>query len=129
MFTPNQNKEIGWFPVTKTQGCAETLLADVLPTELEVLNWHGDTFDTPQGAIPIARSTACENQGFMWSERVVALQFHLETTPQGLKALIDHCGEELVEGPFIQKPEALLADDKRFDKINQVMQGLLDRLI
>jgi len=125
----NQNKEIGWFPVVKTERFSETTLSDVLPEGLEVLHWHGDTFDLPQGAIPIARSTACENQGFVWHERVVALQFHLETTPQGLKALVDNCGNELVDGPYIQKAEDLLREGKRFENINQIMQNLLDRLI
>ena len=125
----NAHKEIGWFPVIKTGRCAETLLANVLPAELEVLHWHGDTFDMPKQARRIARSPACENQGFVWHARVVALQFHLETTPEGLKALIDHCGDELVDGRYIQKAKDLLSNNKRFDNINQVMQKLLDRLI
>jgi len=124
----NAHKEIGWFPVMKTERCAETLLANILPAEVEVLHWHGDTFDMPQGAVRIARSIACENQGFVWNERVVALQFHLETTAKGLKALIANCGDELVDGPYIQDAEALLSGDERFDNINQVMQGLLNRL-
>jgi GMP synthase (glutamine-hydrolysing) len=115
--------------VIKTGRCAETLLANVLPAELEVLHWHGDTFDMPKQALRIARSPACENQGFVWHDRVVALQFHLETTPEGLKALIDHCGDELVDGRYIQKAKDLWSNNKRFDNINQVMQKLLDRLI
>ena len=125
----NAHKEIGWFPVIKTGRCAETLLANVLPAELEVLHWHGDTFDMPKQARRIARSAASENQGFVWHARVVALQFHLETTPEGLKALIDHCGDELVDGRYIQKAKDLWSNNKRFDNINQVMQKLLDRLI
>jgi GMP synthase (glutamine-hydrolysing) len=125
----NAHKEIGWFPVIKTGRCAETLLANVLPAELEVLHWHGDTFDMPKQARRIARSAASENQGFVWHDRVVALQFHLETTPKGLKALIDHCGDELVDGRYIQKAKDLLSNNKRFDNINQVMQKLLDRLV
>ena len=122
------HREIGWFPVKKSPRVAETILADVLPVEAEVLHWHGDTFDVPRGALPLGHSAACRNQGFVFSERVVALQFHLETTPQGLQALIDHCGNEIVDGPFIQSPEALLSDAQRFETINRLMARLLDRL-
>jgi GMP synthase (glutamine-hydrolysing) len=124
----NAHKEIGWFPIEKSDSCADTFIDSVLPDTLTALHWHGDTFDPPADAIPIARSAACANQGFVWDSHVVALQFHLETTPQGLKALVDNCGSELVDGPYIQNAEALLAEISRFERINDIMHGLLDGL-
>jgi GMP synthase-like glutamine amidotransferase len=125
---PNKYKEIGWFPIQKTHDTAETRLADFLPKKIDAFHWHGDTFDIPSGAIHIARSSACENQGFIYDDHVVALQFHLETMEQSAKALIDNCKDDIMEGPFIQSPAEILDDKRRFEKINFLMHELLNHL-
>ena len=125
---PNKYKEIGWFPIQKTHETAESRLADFLPKEINAFHWHGDTFDIPTGAIHVAKSAACENQGFIYDDHVVALQFHLETMEQGAKALIANCEDDIIEGPFVQSSTAIFADKKRFEKINFVMSELLNHL-
>jgi GMP synthase-like glutamine amidotransferase len=45
------------------------------------LLWHGDTFDLPVGAVRLASSDLFPNQAFRYSNRVYALQFHIEVTP------------------------------------------------
>jgi len=99
---PNKYKEIGWFPIQKTHETTETQLANFLPMEIDAFHWHGDTFDIPTGAIHIAKSEACENQGFTYDDHVVALQFHLETMEQSAKDLTYNCQDDITEGPFIQ---------------------------
>ena len=125
---PNKHKEIGWFPIDKTDDSDSTRLADFLPDKIDVFHWHGDTFNTPPGATNLAKSRACENQGFIYDDHVVGLQFHLETTLESAKALIGHCGEEIVEGPYIQSSSEIFADEQRFEKINRTMEDLLDHL-
>jgi GMP synthase (glutamine-hydrolysing) len=125
---PNKHKEIGWFPIQKTRETAQTRLADFLPAQIDAFHWHGDTFDIPEGAIHIAKSKACENQGFIYDDHVVALQFHLETTEQSAKGLIDNCQDDIKEGPFIQSSVEILSDKKRFVRINLLMSKLLDHL-
>lgn len=124
----NAHKEIGWFPVRKTKAAARSRVFEALPEELEAFHWHGDTFAIPPGAVHVARSAACENQAFICDERIVGLQFHLETTPESARLLAQHCADELVVGPFIQSAEAMLSDKRRFDRINETMWKLLDRL-
>lgn len=124
----NAHKEIGWFPVRKTEAAARSRVCDLLPAELEAFHWHGDTFALPPGAVHVARSAACENQAFIYDERVIGLQFHLETTPESARLLAQHCADELVTGPFIQTAGAMLADPRRFARINEAMWKLLDRL-
>ncbi|MBI5686569.1 MAG: type 1 glutamine amidotransferase [Verrucomicrobia bacterium] len=126
--TRNAHKEIGWFPVRKTAAAARSRVGEALPEELEVFHWHGDTFAIPPGALHAARSAACESQAFIYDERVVGLQFHLETTPESARLLAAHCADELVGGPFIQTAGAMLADERRFGRINEAMWKLLDRL-
>ena len=125
---PNNYKEIGWFPIQKTRETVQTRLADFMPEEIDAFHWHGDTFEIPKGAIHVAKSKACENQGFIYDDHVVALQFHLETMEQSAKELIDNCQDDITEGPFIQSPAAILADKKRFEKINVLMNELLNHL-
>lgn len=124
----NVHQEIGWFPIETSWLAAESRLFSVVPSELEVFHWHGDTFDLPMGATHLARSAACANQAFSYGNHVLGLQFHLETTRQSAELLIQHCGEELVNGPYIQSAEIMLADPLRFQLINQVMADLLDQL-
>jgi len=125
---PNGYKEIGWFPVQKTGESSGSAVAPLIPDGIEVFHWHGDTFDMPDGAVHLLRSEACENQAFIYNEYVLGFQFHLETTPGSLQALIENCGNEIIDGPYIQKPDFMLADKNRFSQINRRMIGLLEGL-
>jgi len=125
---PNAVKEIGWFPITKTIPENAHKIAAVLPVNMEVFHWHGDTFDLPEGALQLFRSEACENQAFAYGENIIALQFHLETTPASLDALINNCSEELVEAPYIQSAKEMRKGTSRFQTINRNMDILLTHL-
>jgi GMP synthase (glutamine-hydrolysing) len=124
----NAEKEIGWFPIQLTHNAANSTLFADLPITQDVFHWHGDTFDLPTGAVHIARSEACKNQAFVLDERVVGLQFHLETTKQSAQGLIQNCHNELIPARFIQTAEEMLADEQRFTQINKTMEQVLDRL-
>lgn len=124
----NPVKEIGWFPIQRTPQATGKAIGRALPETIDVFHWHGDTFDLPAGAVHLARSEACTNQAFVHGERVVGLQFHLETTPAGVQQLIAHGATELVDAPFIQRPEAMLENEPRFTAINEVLVRLLDQL-
>ncbi|MDP3939245.1 MAG: type 1 glutamine amidotransferase [Deltaproteobacteria bacterium] len=125
---PNAQKEIGWFPIEMTEASRHDPLFREFPGRFEAFHWHGDTFDLPEGAVRIARSEACENQGFVYRDRVIGLQFHLETTPAGAGQLIDACGDDLRPGPFVQDAAAILADRQRFRTVNGLMRALLEGL-
>ena len=71
-------KEIGWYDVSPTEaGRRDPLFAHFDETE-RIFQWHGDTFDIPEGAVHLASSPACPNQAFRYGDNVYALQFHLE---------------------------------------------------
>ena len=123
--TRNRYREIGWFPLNSVH----PTLAGIIPAGSPVMHWHGDTFALPSGAELLASSEACRHQGFIFQGRVIALQFHLETTPATLASLINHGGDELLPAsPYIQTPEEMLTDPSRFQAINQMMEALLNRL-
>jgi len=122
-----KSKEIGWFPIQIT--AAGRTLFTTLPADLTVFHWHGDTFEMPAGAIHIATSAACPNQAFLFDNHVLGLQFHLEATPASVQALVENCGDELVEGPFIQTAGEILGQTDMFTVIHRVMGDLLEHFV
>jgi GMP synthase-like glutamine amidotransferase len=125
---PGKEKEIGWYPVTLSEEFAASDLGQCLPDTMEVFHWHGETFSLPDGTMHIASSAACENQGFIFNDRVIALQFHLETTHISAESIIGNSRDELVDAPYIQGEEQMLGDESRFAEINRQMQVLLGYL-
>ena len=124
----NPHREIGWFPIHGSNRAKKTVWGTVFPSDLEVFHWHGDTFDIPAGCMPLASSQACQNQGFVAEDRIVALQFHLETTPASATALIKHCGREMDGSMYVQTPSEILSAPSKFQTINRVMEVLLDTI-
>ena len=116
-------KEIGWFPIRRSAEAPE-----LLPEELTVFHWHGDTFEIPAGATRLASSEACANQGFIYNDRVVGLQFHLETTPASMEALVENCGIELIDAPGIQPADQMRGGLSNLKGIHAAMRHVLDTL-
>ncbi len=124
----NQYKEIGWFDIKRTPAAGNTILSTALPDHMEVFHWHGDTFEIPQGAVLLASSDACKNQAFIMHDRIVGLQFHLETTMQSARALIENCRDELDSSPYVQDESTMLSNTDRFVTINEAMRLVLEAL-
>lgn len=124
----NSHREIGWLPVTLIPEAKNTAVFNDLPEKFTAFHWHGDTFDIPSGAVRTAESEACPNQAFEYDNRVIGLQFHLESSDNSIAALIQNCGDEIVEGSYIQTPEEITAGFKHIEKLNRLMESLLNRL-
>jgi GMP synthase-like glutamine amidotransferase len=125
----NPVKEIGWFPVRLTRQGRRLPLLSFLPDEFIVFQWHGDTFsELPPGALPLAQSEACANQGFAYNDRVFAFQFHWENTRKTISDFIAAGADELVPGGYVQGPEELLAHPRYIRQNNIWMREFLSRL-
>lgn len=124
----NDHKEIGWFSINRSPEADTTIIATAIPQQAEVFHWHGDTFNVPVGAKSLASSNACQNQGFIFDDRVVGLQFHLETTPELIQELINNSRHELDCSSYVQSEEEMLANPQRFARINQIMAAILETL-
>ena len=78
---PGPEPEVGLLPVSMTgEARSDPVFADA-PHELLTLQWHGDTFDLPEGAVRLAGSHAYPNQAFRF-ERAYGVQFHLEVSAE-----------------------------------------------
>ncbi len=77
---PGPKPEVGILPVFLTDEAANDPVFAELPSELLTLQWHGDTFTLPDGAVLLASSPAYPNQAFRWGEHAYGVQFHLEVS-------------------------------------------------
>jgi len=124
----NRQKEIGWFPIQLTEAAKTVPLFASWRKTFNAFHWHGDTFQLPSGAVHIASSKGCENQAYVYGERVIGLQFHLESTHTSVADLLENCRDEVVEDTYIQKPEEILGTAPNYRTINTAMVNMLDQL-
>ncbi|MDX9789024.1 MAG: gamma-glutamyl-gamma-aminobutyrate hydrolase family protein [Desulfobacterales bacterium] len=125
---PNTVKEIGWFPIQGVSITKEMIFR--FPLSLKVFHWHGETFDLPPGATLLASSEGCRNQAFQIGNKVIGLQFHLETTPESTKDIVFNCRHEIIASQFVQAEEDILsAKSEDYTLINQQMAEILTFLL
>jgi GMP synthase-like glutamine amidotransferase len=124
---PNAEKEIGWFPIRKNPAANHKILKLFNEETLPAFHWHGDTFDLPEGAIPLFSSEATLNQAFVWKERVFALQFHWEVKPENVRLLLENAATDLTDGgTFVQNAKEMIADNELFAQSRNNLFRFLD---
>jgi GMP synthase-like glutamine amidotransferase len=124
----NPEKEIGWFDIEFSQYAQSSELFRNMGSSLKVFHWHGDTFDLPENAVHLASSSVCKNQAYLLKDKVLALQFHLEPTPDSLQKMIDHGREELKPAKYIQSEKELTENKLLFESNRVILFTLLTRL-
>jgi GMP synthase-like glutamine amidotransferase len=78
--------EFGVVPLAHTEHAArDPLLAGTL-SPVPAMQWHEDTFDLPDGAVPLLRGEACRNQAFRVAEVVYGFQCHFEADRRDMVA-------------------------------------------
>lgn len=131
--TKNAHREIGWHAVQAAPDAAKSRVFSALPKEYEAFHWHGDTFSIPPGALWTAQSEACAHQAFSArGDRVVGLQFHLETNAASMADLAKHCADEITvdpaKWPYVQSAEAMLRRPERLAPLRGLLHRLLDNM-
>ena len=92
----NHTKEIGNFEIQLTAGGVEDPVFKGFEQMFPALEWHGDTFEIPEGALQLVESELCANQAFRF-KNAYGLQFHLEATPEMLAEWVKVYEDELTE--------------------------------
>lgn len=84
--------EVGWLPIQMADSdAARTWLGEA--NEAMVYQWHYDSFvELPSGAETLASSAACAHQAFAIGPHL-AMQFHIEITPEKIATWLAAPGE------------------------------------
>ncbi len=122
---PNDQREVGFWPIRKITDALP------LPDELNVLHWHGDTFDLPPDARLFASSEGCRNQMFLAADGLaLGLQCHIETTPEMVE---DFCTEDAAylipppgQGRWMQSAAAMRAESAAYPTMRNALFAMLD---
>jgi len=126
---PHIQKEIGWWPVKRTNSGKTNPVLENLPDEFITFHWHGDTFDLPDGAVHLLQSDACPHQAYLYKNQVMGLQFHMEATPELIKAMADNGRSELVPGTWIQSEKEITDNQQHYAANNQHIAMLLSAFV
>jgi GMP synthase-like glutamine amidotransferase len=124
--------EVGVLPVTLTdEGRSDPVFAG-LPAEFLTLQWHGDTFDVPEGGVLLASSPAFPNQAFRVGRTAYGVQFHVEVTEQmarewaGVPAYAEYADRVLGAGGI----DRLMADfDAARERMLDVGRRMFERWV
>jgi GMP synthase (glutamine-hydrolysing) len=79
--------ELGAQLIAKRSAASDDPLFAPLPITPDVLQWHYDEVSTlPMGAIQLASAPGCDQQAFRLGRLAWGIQFHIETTPEIVRA-------------------------------------------
>lgn len=107
--------EVGLLEVELTAAGRDDPLFAGIDDPLLSLQWHGDTFDLPDGGVHLARSEQVANQAFRAGERAYGVQFHLEVTAEMARqwAAVPAYRDSLAATLGRERGAAFLADVER----------------
>ena len=86
---PNRAKEIGFHDVRFMPAAENDSIWAGCTATFQPVQWHGDTFSLPPGAVLLASSDLTENQLFRLDDASYGLQFHLEIDEPVLTEMVE----------------------------------------
>lgn len=123
------DKEIGWFDIKPYKGNVKHLLSGCFDGIYKVFHWHGDTFDLPEEAVGLASSEACKNQGFMYKEQVLGLQFHIEMTQEAVAGIVKNAHSELDGSKYVQSQEVIESSNDYYGANKKLLYEIFDEFL
>ena len=116
-----QSNEIGYRSVEPTVEGASSPVRHI--AGVPMMQWHGDTFELPEGVTRLAGSPEYRNEAFGIDNWALAVQFHPEVTPAMHEQWIANSTDELAAEGI--DAEALRADNERYNASMQQASRLL----
>jgi GMP synthase-like glutamine amidotransferase len=121
--------EIGWFPVEIPKDAMKSPILSQTHRKITGFHWHHDTFDLPDGSIRFGSTKACLNQGFIYEDHVIGIQFHPECRQEEVRMLIEQSRYECIGGMYVQSPDAILATQNHFTSMHAFLNQILDNIL
>lgn len=126
---PNHQKEIGWFDISKTEEGKRDKMLETIAETMRIFHWHGDTYNLPANSRHLFYSANCKHQAFMYTGKVLGLQFHPEINQSLISGLLEAGKDELsTKTAGIQSAEEIMASSSWSNEANQLMHTFLDYL-
>jgi len=103
---PGAEKEVGWSDLESdyqigTDSLMDSLMKDTETGEylqkIKVFQWHGETFNLPEGGVRLFKSEVYPNQAFRYGENAYALQFHIEVNEDMIYQWLRHDAVDMVQ--------------------------------
>lgn len=126
----NEVQELGWWPVyaVPVDQTAYSFAVFDFPQQIDILSWHGETFELPEGAVLLAGNSACARQAYQYKHNVIGFQCHPESTPHALTLYLED-KDEITEytGPYVQTAQRLRQTlPAQFDPANQLLNRAIE---
>ncbi|MEM9217008.1 MAG: gamma-glutamyl-gamma-aminobutyrate hydrolase family protein [Cyanobacteria bacterium P01_F01_bin.150] len=93
---PHSTPEIGFTPVTVADVTAQEPWLTNCSADLQMMQWHFDTFELPAPATLLMANETCRHQAFRIGSKIYGFQFHLEVTAEII------AGWQAMESAWIQ---------------------------
>jgi GMP synthase (glutamine-hydrolysing) len=101
---------IGFYEIQFTEAGKRDPLFKGLPGYQQVIHWHEDAFDLPEGAVLLASNPDTPNQTFRCGHSAYGTQFHIELTPAMLDVWLNYYRQEIVKALGEDTAEKFAAD-------------------
>lgn len=106
---PHKVPELGFCPVGLVESSSKSFVEPWIkscPPNLNLMQWHFDTFDLPEGATLLMTNDVCQNQAFRIGRKIYGFQFHFEVTPEIVSSWL-HIKNAWIEANYPQLDQQL----------------------
>ena len=125
-----KESEIGWYPVFSTEKQIESPILKGFPSQWMTFHWHEDQFETPAGCQNLFFSEACQEQAFIYNQKVVGLQFHPEMDRPGVQNLLWRLSKPLdSQQRWVQSSDEINQGFLHSCKNEALLHQIIDRLL
>ncbi len=111
-----RKKEIGWSTVEINSTGLVDLFKGINTREIQVFQWHGDTYDLPSNAAIMA-SSELYTQAFRFGS-AIGIQFHLEITDEMIQRWAKEYAKEL-EREWVEPKDLLVQKDHELRELRE----------
>lgn len=125
----NPEQELGWTTVKQSPSVSSDYFQ--VPSEIQVMQWHSETFEIPKGAVRLAENKVCTNQVYQIGHNVLGFQFHPEITPKVLQDFIENEEQEKQFSAQFQSQIEILRKTKKeqFEPGNILLNSAIDYVL
>jgi GMP synthase (glutamine-hydrolysing) len=126
----NRHREVGWFPVFSTAEARQRDPYRSFPGKFTAFHWHGDTFEVPYGGFRTFYNECTANQGFQFGKRVVALQFHIESTDGQVREFVEAADPgDLKKERFVQSGRDIVSQNANESENYRLLSSMMEKLV